>query len=281
MKSLMILTVALMTTATQAQVAGQANSKSTAAVQGAGSSASTAATSNVTAEMTSKLDSKHAQVGDAVTVKTTSSTTLDDGMKLPKGTKLIGQVTEVHAREKADNASHLAFRLDRAVLRDGREIPIHATLASLWMPTAMAATSANDDFAAGGFQSSGGGGAMASGGGGRAVGGGLVGGAVRSTGGLVQSGAGAVGGTERTMGSTGDGLVSGTTSAAGNATRGLNGGLNSGGGLQLDHQPVAGMPGVALSSSMSGSNAGSLDAVGRNISVDSGAQMSLAVSAMK
>lgn len=285
MKSLMILTVALMTTAAHAQLTGQAgnNSNATAAVQGAGSNASAATASNVSAEMTSKLDSKHAQVGDPVTAKTTASATLADGTKLPKGTKLVGQVTEVHARDKADNASHLAFRLDRAVLRDGREIPIHATLASLRPAAAMAATSANDDFSAGGLESSGGGGVMASSGSGRGRAGGLVGGTARTTGGLVQSGVGTVGGATRTVGSAGDALVGGTTATARNATGGLNGGLNgnlnSGGGLQLYHQPVAGLPGVTMSSSMNGGNAGSLDGMGRNISVDSGSQMSLAVSA--
>lgn len=278
MKSLMILTMALTTIGAQAQISGQASGNQEAAVQGAKSNASATTASNVSAEMTSKLDSKHAQVGDPVTAKTTSTAMLADGTKLPRGTRLVGQVTEVHARDKAENASHLAFNLNRAVLRDGREIPIHATLVGLRPPTAMASTndSAGDEMAMGGLDAGGGGAMRASGGGGRIGGGGLVGGAAHTAGGLVQSGTGTVGGATRMVGGTGEGLVQNTTTRTLGTTAGA---LNANGAMQLDHQPVAGLPGVGLSSSMSSNNAGSLDAVGRNISVDGGSQMSLAVSA--
>lgn len=249
----------------QATVNGGAATQTQAMADGAGAAAS----SHVSAELTSKLDSKNAHVGDAVAAKTTASATLTDGTKLPKGTKLVGQVTEVHAKSAEDKTAHVAFSLDHAVLRDGRTVPVHATVRSLTAPAPVTAV-ADDNVAVGGAA---GGGAMTSasatttGGGGLLRGSGrVVGGAVGSTVGVADN---TLAGTRRVAGEAGSGLV--RTMAGG--------GASLIGGAELSRSPVGNLPGVTVTSSVDASSAASLDAVGRNISLESGTQMSLAVMA--
>ncbi|HEX8811035.1 MAG TPA: hypothetical protein VF742_03495, partial [Terracidiphilus sp.] len=44
----------------------------------------------VTAELTTKLDSKTAKAGDSVVLKTTEKATMADGTVIPKGSKIMG-----------------------------------------------------------------------------------------------------------------------------------------------------------------------------------------------
>jgi hypothetical protein len=66
------------------------------ALQG-GSSAYPTASGALSAEITSKLDTKNATVGEAVTAKTLSSTTLANGTAIPRGAMLNGKVTAVQS----------------------------------------------------------------------------------------------------------------------------------------------------------------------------------------
>jgi hypothetical protein len=77
------------------------------------------------------LDAKKAKPGDPVTVKTTEPTDTPDGFRLSKGTTLVGRVTEVKAASSNEVQSVLAFTFDRAVLKDGREVPIQAKVRAL------------------------------------------------------------------------------------------------------------------------------------------------------
>lgn len=88
----------------------------------------------VSAELMKKIDTKNAKVGDEVSIKTMSTTILPDGPSLPRGTKLIGKITDVQAKSKESNDSHLAFSVERAVLQDGKEIPVRAAVASVTAP---------------------------------------------------------------------------------------------------------------------------------------------------
>ena len=146
---------------------------------GAGAAAATI----VSAELAQKVDSKNAKVGDDVVARTTAEAQLAGGTKLPKGTRLIGKVTEVQAKTGAQHDGHLAIMFDHAAVKDGPDIPIHAILVSISAP----ALPAIDDHIAGGL-----GGGMTTSGqlvapGGNAAGGSLPGIAVSSsaTGGSV------------------------------------------------------------------------------------------------
>jgi hypothetical protein len=79
------------------------------------------------AALVHSVDSKDAKPGEMVTAKLTSDVKSADSMELPKGTLLIGRVQ--HVRMSTDNGpSRLSIVFTKARLRDGRSIPIKATL---------------------------------------------------------------------------------------------------------------------------------------------------------
>jgi hypothetical protein len=88
----------------------------------------------VNAELTKRVDSKKAKVGETVESKTTSSVKLPDGTELPKGTKLLGKITGVKARSNSDNTSHIAFKLGQALMKDGHEVPLRVMVMSATAP---------------------------------------------------------------------------------------------------------------------------------------------------
>jgi hypothetical protein len=88
----------------------------------------------VNAELTKRIDTKKAKVGDTVEARTTSAVKLPDGTELPKGTKLTGKVTDVRARSNSDKTSHIAFNLDEALTKDGHEVPLKVMVMSVTVP---------------------------------------------------------------------------------------------------------------------------------------------------
>ena len=243
-------------------VTGAASEASTATEQTDGAMLSATKASSFPAELTQKLSSKNAKVGDEVFARTTSTAQLAGGTKLPKGTKLIGKVTEVRPKSSADHDGHLAFAFERAVLRDGHEIPIHAALDSISAPAnAAAMASGSDDFGAGA-------GPVAMSGGGRASGGLLGGGAVSVPHpGLIGGATSAVASAPARVGST-TGAVAHTTGAAVHHTAGV---ISQTSGATFG--AVSNLPGVTASSS--GSSSTILDAQGSNVDLSSGTELML------
>ena len=88
----------------------------------------------VNAELTKGIDAKKAKAGDLVNARTTNAVTLADGTELPKGTKLIGKVTEARAKSGSDKTSHVAFSLEQAETKDGHEIPLRVMVTSVTVP---------------------------------------------------------------------------------------------------------------------------------------------------
>jgi hypothetical protein len=101
------------------------------------------------------LDAKKTKPGDPVTVKTTEPTDTPDGFRLSKGTTLVGRVTEVKATSNAEAQSVLAFTFDRAVLKDGREVPIQAKVRALAAAEGIADSIGHHTSAVGGINSRG------------------------------------------------------------------------------------------------------------------------------
>ena len=196
------------------------------------------AATSVSAELTKRIDTKNAKQGDEVDARVTSTAKLPDGTELPRGTKLIGKVTDVKAKSKEDKSSHLAFSLDRAVLKDGKELPVMVALMSVTGPAQNSAEM---------MMSPGGGGSAPSSG-----------------------------------GSSGGGMSSSAPSSAPSNPIVVNTGQpqSSAGVLKnpQDRVPVGNMPGVTLSGAGPGA-AGSLDAAGDNISLDSGTKLTLSMAA--
>jgi len=192
------------------------------------------------------------------------------------------------SRETHENkTSSLAFSFDEAVLRGGRELPIHAVLRSLAAPrplTANAASGFGSQMGAGQMQGGMAGGGMMQGGGGIMGGRGGAAPMVRG-GGLLNAGGNIAG---ESMGN-----LEATTHAAGAASAGMMHAAPEGqsrmlgaastaalsGGAGASMIPVGNMRGVTFDGSGTASSSAVLEGRGKNISLESGSQMTLAVSA--
>ncbi len=162
-------------------------------------------------QLSQSLDAHKNKVGDAVTAKTTQDVKSDGKVVLPKGTKVMGHITEVRAKSSGDANSTMGIVFDHAQLKNGEEIPLHVGIQAIAAEqnSAMADTGAGDAMVMG----------SASGMGRGAVGGG--GGMVRAGGGLVggagSMATGVVGSTAGTVGSTAGGAVDSTGRVAAGA----------------------------------------------------------------
>jgi hypothetical protein len=243
----------------------------------------------VTGELQGKLDSKTARVGEPVVLRTTQKTRTADGFVIPKGTRLLGHVTEVEAHARGHQQSSMGIVFDRAELKNGQSFAIHSVIESVGPSAAQleAASMANEDAMAG--PASGGmagGGAMGGGGAGIGrVGGGLVGGGVGAVGGATSAVGGVGSGIASNAGgalNAGGGAMDATGNLAGNAAanvgRGVNGSAGAVGALGTHATSI---PGVMLSSDAAGSASGMFSAARQNIHFDSGTQMVLGVAAAK
>jgi hypothetical protein len=80
---------------------------------------------------------KKVKVGDAVVARTTEFTKLKDGTELPKGTHILGKVTEIKIKADKEGPSKLGLLFDKAQLKDGKEVPVMMALVSVaprWEP---------------------------------------------------------------------------------------------------------------------------------------------------
>lgn len=228
-----------------ASTLGAATSSTTTQQSEATRTPSSVRGASVSAELTKGVDTKRAKVGDPIEARVTSAAKLPDGTELPRGTKLIGKVTDVRASSKQEKNAHLVFNIDHAQLKDGQQIPVHAALTSV---TAPPQSSAADLPMSGGGATAGGSAAGASG----------------STAGANGSSAGAAPTAPSTPTMTSSQPV---TSQGGTLTGGQ------------DHVPVGNLPGVMLTGTSDANSAGSLDALGQNISLASGTKLTLNLSA--
>jgi hypothetical protein len=238
MKYLSLVPIAIFSLALQ----GQTGSSIGGTVQSGQPAASAA---SVSAELTKGIDTKKAKVGDEVDARVTSTAKLPDGTELPRGTKLTGKVTDVKAKSKEDKSAHLAFSIDRAVLKDGKQVPVVVAVTSVTGPAQSSA------------------GEMMMPGGGAAPGGGAN-----------PAGSGGSGSSSGSMGSSAPATRSAPVMTdTGQSQSSAGGVLKS----AQDRVPVGNMPGVVLSGAGGSGSAGSLDAAGDNISLASGTKLTLNV----
>ena len=85
----------------------------------------------VTGELVTKLDTKNAKNGDQVVVKTTEKATFADGVEIPKGSKIMGHVTDVQAHDETNPNSKVAIQFDQAELKGGQTVPIKSVLQAI------------------------------------------------------------------------------------------------------------------------------------------------------
>src|SRR6266571_3860137 len=127
--------------AAQAQTGAQAGSQSsgqasveagkTQAQTSANAWASTSASAQngqANATLSSPIDSKKCKPGDQVTAHTTEAAKSEGKTMIPKGSKLVGHVTQASARAKGESESALGIVFDKAILKNGQEIPLNVAI---------------------------------------------------------------------------------------------------------------------------------------------------------
>jgi hypothetical protein len=86
----------------------------------------------VNAVLSHALDAKKDHPGSAIEARLTGRARLSDGTELPSGSILMGQVVTDDMQNQGK--STLALRFDQARLKDGKVIPIRATIVGLLSP---------------------------------------------------------------------------------------------------------------------------------------------------
>lgn len=256
-------------TSVQADKSGattSSNTSSSTSAKAGQSSASLSGGTAMNASLSQPVDARKNKPGDPVTAKTTEATKSEGKVVIPRGTKLMGHVTECKQRSKEQKESALGIVFDKAILKNGEEIPLNVTIQALAAAQGAASNSVGgDDLSAGG-------GAMGSA---RASGGGALAGVRSTAGAAAGAAAGTVTNTAANAGGVAGGAVNSTVNAAG-ATRGAVGGLNAAGQLTSNSQGVFGLQGLNLSSAASNSTQGSLiTSTSKNVHLDSGTQLLL------
>lgn len=79
------------------------------------------------AELTKALDSKKLKEGDPVTARVTAELHMGSGGVIPRGSTLIGHVTEAKARSKGDSQATLGIAFDK-IVAGGKEMAVKSVL---------------------------------------------------------------------------------------------------------------------------------------------------------
>ena len=198
------------------------------------------------------MDAKKAKQGDEVVAKTTEDVKSNGQVVIPKGSKIVGHVTEAKAREKGESESALGIAFDKALVKGGREIPLNATIQAL--AASQSNVAANEPVMEPGAPGNSSGN-MAPG---RAGNGGMIGGAAQTAGTAAGTATNAAGNV---------GTAAGSTATAGSNAR-----------LSASSQGVAGLPGLSLSAAAANNTQASvISSQNKNVKLDSGTQMLLRV----
>jgi hypothetical protein len=208
----------------------------------------------VKGELVRRLDSKTARTGDSVVVKTKEPLKIVDGTVIPKGSKLVGHVTEVQAHGKDQENAKLAIQFDHAELKDGESLAIHSVIESVAPAPDAAEVGAEGSFGAS---------PMA----GVPAGGGMAGG---------RPGIGTTQGAPSAVPAMPTTTTEGNTADPGNGGAASEGKIVAGSGENAIRTTA--IPGILLASGPP-TTSGTLFGARRNVQLDAGTEMVLGVSA--
>jgi hypothetical protein len=97
-------------------------------------------------QLTKNIDAKKTKSGDEVVAQVTQDMKTNSGeVIVPKGTKVVGHVTEVQARSKEQKESEVGIVFDHAMMKNGSEMQMPASIQAI-----IASPSANPANANGG-----------------------------------------------------------------------------------------------------------------------------------
>lgn len=213
---------------------------------------------NIDAELQSSVGVKRSKVGDPVILKTTKAIKQKGQTVIPKGTSLIGRITEVQQRTKQNSVSRIGMVFDQ-VRGKNLTAPISASIVSI--TNAQAAGGLGDTMDTGLSGGSSTSGRVSSSGSGSGGGSGLLGGVTNTVGGVTSTAGQTVGSVTNTAGQA----VGGVTNTAGQTLGNTAGSV----GRTIN--------GIQISQSVSGSVQGSttLSSPNSNIKLEKGVTFQL------
>lgn len=135
-----IATLVLVSGAGAQMTSGDAEAQSTASMHPNDRAITDRYLTTVHTELTSKVDSKNAKVGQQVTAQTSEDIRLADGTELPKGSKLVGRVLAVQAHSEQQPAAALILGFDHAELKGGKTVQVRAVMEMVAPPGGVAAS---------------------------------------------------------------------------------------------------------------------------------------------
>jgi hypothetical protein len=228
--------------------------------------ASLANGSSIEASLSKTLDTKKAKKGDPVDARITEDTKEQNGTTvIPKGSKLEGHVTQASSREKGDSYSTLGIVFDKAVLKDGQEVPLNVSLQAI----ALSQDAATMPAGGGGMS-----GMSPAGGGGQTPSSGRTGGMAGGT-----STSSAPSASPMPTNTNGASNIDNDNAMAG---KGAVGGLTSSGKLSPNSRGVFGLQGIGLASASEGTQqAAVITSTEKNVHLDGGTQLLLVTQSPK
>ena len=261
-------------TADRSQGSATTGAGSSAAAKSNYANANMAGGTEVQATLTKPVDARRAKPGDSVTARTDRDAKAADGTTVPRGSTLVGHVTQAQpkgsagATSGARSESTLGIVFDKAILKNGREVPLNLAIQAV-STARTAGGAAMDDSGAG----------MSAAGTAAALGGGAGRGLVSGVSGSAMGTVGAAGGFGRGIGGR-FGASGGGMSSVVSRSAGAVGGLSVAGDLMAGSRGVFGLSGLNLAMASGGSAEGALiTSSTRNVRLDGGTKMLLSSSA--
>lgn len=219
-------------------------------------SSAMAAGTTVNAVLSKPVDSKSSKPGDQITARATQDVKSEGKVIIPKGSRLVGHVTEAKTRAKGESNSALGIAFDHAILKNGQQVEMNSVVQAIAAAQTTAPAGDMDAMmsttgsAAGSVRSSGPG-------------------LVNAVGSTASSATGAAGGTLTNV-------SAGATGTVGSATHAAGGTLGS--SLNSTSTGVVGLNNMSLASQVANSTSGSvITSTGKSVHLDSGTQLVLRV----
>src|SRR5260370_17676456 len=109
---------------TQAEASGNASASTTASAQNGQANGSLATGTAFNAALSSPIDSKKCKPGDPVSAHSTEAVKSEGKTVIPKGSRLVGHVTQASPRANGESESSLGIVFAKANLKDGQQLPL-------------------------------------------------------------------------------------------------------------------------------------------------------------
>jgi hypothetical protein len=127
---------ALIATLFCAAALAQASAPQAPTTQAPAAAASPSATApqfdnRILAESDKLIHVNRVKVGDTVTAHLTAPAKMRDGTELPKGSKLVGTITEIKVKADKEGPSKLGLLFTKVVPKSGAEIPVQLALVTV------------------------------------------------------------------------------------------------------------------------------------------------------